>query len=217
MSICPRSPEHARARFALPMRLRSPVLLCISVGLVACAGFAGCARSPSLALQSISGAMPNLEFRLTDDNGRPVTAQSYRGDVVLLYFGYTHCPDACPTTLAVLSQAIKRLGEKASRVRVLFVSVDPRRDTGSLLKRYAGFFGPEFIGLRGDDEQLASVTRRYHASFRLDPPERDGDYTVQHSNSVYIFDPSGRARLVTDAADKPSLITHDLRALIGGA
>jgi len=195
---------------------RSRMLLCMGVALL-CAGATACSRSPTLVLQSISGAMPNLKFALTDVNGRAVTAQNYRGDAVLLYFGYTHCPDACPTTLAVLSRAIKGLGTKASQVRVLFVSVDPHRDTATLLKSYVGFFGPQFVGLRGDEAELLSVTRRYHASFKLDPPERDGDYTVEHTNSVYVFDPAGRARLVTDATDKPERITHDLRALIGGA
>lgn len=161
--------------------------------------------------------MPDLEFRLTDDTGRQVTGQSYRGDVVLLYFGYTHCPDACPTTLAVLSGVIKRLGADASRVRVLFVSVDPRRDTATLLKNYVGFFGPQFVGLSGNDAELQSLTRRYHASFRLDAPDGRGNYAVEHSNSVYVFGPAGRARLVTDATDQPNLITHDLRELIGGA
>ncbi|MGH8260633.1 MAG: SCO family protein [Steroidobacteraceae bacterium] len=158
--------------------------------------------------------MPELEFHLTDDNGRPVTAQSYRGDVVLLYFGYTHCPDVCPTTLALLSQAIKGLGPQAGRVCVLFLTVDPRRDTAAVLKRYVGFFGPQFVGLRGDDEQLLSVTRRYHASFKLDPPDRDGNYAVDHSSAVYVFDPKGRARLIADPEDQPKVITHDLRALI---
>ena len=196
---------------------RARVSHCMCLLVIVGVGITGCGRVPTLALQSISGTMPDLEFHLTDDSGRAVTARSYRGDVVLLYFGYTHCPDACPTTLAVLSQAIKPLGAEASGVRVLFVSVDPRRDNTALLKNYVGFFGPEFIGLRGDIGELTSLTGRYHASFKLDPPERDGNYTVEHSNSVYIFDPAGRVRLLTDATDKPTLITHDLRALIGGA
>jgi protein SCO1/2 len=161
--------------------------------------------------------MPDLQFQLTDDNGQPVTAQTYRGDVVLLYFGYTHCPDVCPTTLASLSQSVKGLGAESAKVRVLFVTVDPQRDTAELLKRYAGYFGPQFVGLRGDSTQLLTLTRRYDASFRLDAPDRSGDYGVQHSSAVYIFDPKGKARLVTDATDQPKLVTHDLRALIAGA
>ena len=184
--------------------------------LMVCAGLTACGSRPKLALQSISGVMPDLQFQLTDDDGRPVTAQSYRGDVVLLYFGYTHCPDVCPTTLASLSQAIKGLAAEASKVRVLFVTVDPQRDTAELLKRYAGYFGPQFVGLRGDDSQLRALTRRYDASFQIDAPDRSGNYSVQHSSAVYIFDSKGKARLVTDATDQNGLITHDLRALIAG-
>jgi protein SCO1 len=185
--------------------------------LAGCAILSACSQAPKLELQSISGVMPDLQFQLTDENGRAVTAQDYRGYVVLLYFGYTHCPDVCPTTLAFLSQAIKGLGTNAGKVRVLFVTVDPRRDTGALLKRYASYFGPQFSGLRGDATQLIPLTRRYHASFQLDAPDQYGNYAVQHSSAVYIFDPRGRARLVTDATDQARLLTHDLRALIGGA
>ena len=177
----------------------------------------GCRQTPDLELQSISGVMPDLQFHLTDAAGQAVNAKDYRHDVVLLYFGYTHCPDVCPTTLAVLSRAIKALGSEASDVRVLFVTVDPRRDSATLLKHYMGYFGPQFVGLRGDSRQLLAVTQRYHAAFELAAPDRQGNYSVQHSSAVYIFDTKGRARLVTDATDQPGLIAHDLRALLTGA
>lgn len=206
-------------------RLRSPSLrsfrslgpLILAAMLLTCADLAACSQTPKLALQSISGLMPDLQLQMTDDNGRAVSAQDYRGDVVLLYFGYTHCPDVCPTTLAFLSGAIKSLGTDAARVRVLFVTVDPGRDTGALLRRYVSYFGPQFVGLRGPAAQLLALTRRYHAGFELDPPDRDGNYAIQHSSAVYIFDAHGRARLVTDATDQSKLLSHDLRALIAGA
>lgn len=188
----------------------SRVAVALAVG--SCA-LSACSGAPSLDLQNISGVMPALEFQLTDGNGRAVTAQDYRGDVVLLYFGYTHCPDVCPTTLALLSRAIHGLGAKAAAVRVLFVTVDPKRDTIALLKRYAGYFGPEFVGLRGDGPQLARLTGRYHAAFHLDVPDPSGAYAVEHSSAVYIFDPKGHARVVADATDSAQLITHDLRVL----
>jgi protein SCO1/2 len=161
--------------------------------------------------------MPNLQFQLTDDDSRAVTARDYRGEVVLLYFGYTHCPDICPTTLATLSQAIKGLGTDANRVRVLFVTVDPQRDSAALLRRYVGYFGPQFVGLRAADAQLRPLATRYDANFHRDASDRDGNYAVQHSSAVYIFDEQGRARLLTDGTDKPAQITHDLHELIAGA
>jgi protein SCO1/2 len=100
---------------------------------------------------------------------------------------------------------------------VLFVTVDPQRDSAALLRRYVGYFGPQFVGLRGDDAQLQPLTKRYDTSFHRDTPDRDGNYAVQHSSAVYIFDAKGRARLLTDGTDKPAEITHDLHELIAGA
>jgi len=180
----------------------------------AAVAFAGCSRQPPFKLQSISGLMPALQFHLTDDDGRPVTAQDYRGDVVLLYFGYTHCPDVCPTTLAMLAQAIKALGPAASQVRVLFVSVDPQRDSAALLKRYVGYFGPQFVGLRGNDSALKLLAKRYRISYHLDPPDKYGNYAVEHSSAIFIFDQKGRARLLAGETDKPTSVTEDLSRLI---
>jgi len=202
------SSRHTGAR--TPRRGRS---LLGALVLVA-AALAGCARQPAFKLQTIDGLLPALKFNLTDDDGRPVTAQDYRGDVVLLYFGYTHCPDVCPTTLARLSQALKGLGASASKVRVLFVSVDPQRDTTALLKRYAGYFGPQFIGLRGDDDMLTRLAKRYRISYHRDPPDQYGNYSVEHSSAVFIFDQKGYARLLTGETDPPTTVTQDLSRLI---
>jgi protein SCO1 len=176
----------------------------------------GCSEQQPYRLQSIRGLMPRLEFQLTDDTGRDVTAVSYRGDVVLLYFGYTHCPDVCPTTLATLAQALARLGRDASRVRVLFVTVDPQRDTAPLLKRYMGYFGPQFIGARGDDAALNALARRYRVAYHLDPPDSNGNYAVEHSSVVLVFDQRGRARLLARDSDPPELIAQDLQRLLRG-
>ena len=212
------APSRSRRRAscpAQPQRVRHVAMIVAAMTL--CATVAACGHAPAFELQSISGAMPNLQFHLTDDDGRAVSAQDYRRDVVLLYFGYTHCPDVCPTTLAMLSQAINGLGADATRTRVLFVTVDPGRDSAALLRRYVGYFGPQFVGLRGDDAQLRPLIMRYDASFHRDAPDRDGNYAVQHSSSVYIFDAKGHARLLTDGTDKPTEITHDLHELIAGA
>jgi protein SCO1/2 len=186
----------------------------MAVGLALVAGVAGCSRQPPFNSQSISGLMPALKFQLTDDSGRAVTAQTYRGKVVLLYFGYTHCPDVCPTTLAMLAQALRGLGPSAQQVRVLFVSVDPQRDTVPLLKRYVTYFGPQFVGLRGADSALLPLARRYRIAFHRDPPDQYGNYAVQHSSAIFIFDQKGRARLLAGDTDKPAAIAQDLSRLV---
>jgi protein SCO1 len=174
-----------------------------------------CARSqPPFLLQDITGLMPALEFTLTNQDGQVVSAEDFRGRVVLLYFGYTQCPDVCPTTLAVLQRALRSLGSGAASVRVLFVSVDPERDTAAVLKRYVGNFGPEFVGLRGDERALNALTRRYRVAYHREPPDAQGFYGVDHSSAVFVFDQTGKARLLAGAPVSPATIAADLRRLI---
>lgn len=181
---------------------------------VAALALAGCTHQVHYALTDVSGLLPPLQFQLTDDNGAPVSAQSYRGDVVLLYFGYTNCPDECPTTLATLARVLHGLGPSASRVRVLFVSVDPQRDSAAVLKRYAAYFAPQVIGLRGPDSALNSLTHRYRVAFHRDKPDAYGNYAVEHSSAVFIFDEHGRARLLADSTKGAAAIGSDLRKLL---
>ena len=151
------------------------------------------AAAAALHMTDISGGMPKLDFRLTRAaDGAPVTGETYRGKVVVLYFGYTNCPDVCPTTLANLTDMLGKLN--SPDVRVLFVTVDPARDTVAVLKQYAAAFSPQIEGLRGSDNQLAELARRYRVAYTVDkgPP-----YQVMHSNAVFFFDRDGRARLVT--------------------
>lgn len=187
-----------------------------ALGLAVVLAIAGCVRQAPFALQNITGLMPTLEFHLRDGDARPVSAEDYRRKIVLLYFGYTSCPDVCPTTLAKLSQAVHNLGQQATNVRVLFVTVDPQRDTAAHLKSYASYFGPQFIGLRGDDQPLAALARRYRVTYSLDPPDRNGNYSVEHSSAVFIFDQTGRPRLLAQSTDTPTAIASDLRRLLNG-
>ena len=187
------------------------------IAALAILALAACSHQPPYALHDISGLLPPLQFQLTDDNGRPVTAQSYRGDIVLLYFGYTNCPDVCPTTLAMLAQALRGLGQQASKVRVLFVSVDPHRDSAALMKRYVGYFGPQFVGLRGPDSELIPLTRRYRVAFHRDAPDQYGNYAVEHSSAVFIFDRRGRVRLLASSSDGAAAVTTDLRRLVASS
>ena len=160
--------------------------------------------------------MPDLEFRLTDDSGRKVSAADYRGQTVMLFFGYTNCPDVCPTTLVKLSAALKRMGGAAQRVRVLFVTVDPKRDTLEVLHRYARAFGSRITGLRGSEAELHALVKRYRITYSYGKPDAGGDYEVTHSSAVFVFDAAGKARLMVLPNDGDKAIAEDLRRLVGG-
>jgi protein SCO1/2 len=180
--------------------------------LAACAG-----RDPSYALKNVTGLVSPLEFQLTNQDGQPVTAADYRHDIVLLYFGYTACPDECPTTLATLANALRTLGARSSRVRVLFVSVDPRRDTTEVLKRYVSNFGPEFVGLRGDQAELVDLSKRYRIAYHYEKPDKDGNYEVDHSSAIFVFDGTGRARLLGQSDNTAQQVAADLNRLLASS
>ena|SRR5581483_10831364 len=170
---------------------------------------AACGRG-SFHMTDISGAMPRLDFKLTRvSDGRTVTGRDYRGQVVILYFGYTNCPDICPATLANMAGVLSKVGSE--KVRLLFVTVDPERDTPVLLNRYVHAFSPQFDGLRGGDEELADVARRYRVAYSVDPKP---PYTVMHSNAVFFFDPTGRIRLVTTDTTDTDAIAEDIKRLL---
>jgi len=170
---------------------------------------AACSRG-SFHVTDISGAMPRLDFHLTRvSDGHAVTGQGYRGQVVILYFGYTNCPDICPATLANMAGVLSKVNSK--NVRLLFVTVDPNRDTPDVLNRYVHAFSAQFDGLRDSDNELADVARRYRVAYSVDPKP---PYTVRHSNAVFFFDPSGRIRLVTTDTTDTDAIAEDVRHLL---
>jgi protein SCO1/2 len=158
-----------------------------------------------------------LEFQLTNQDGQPVSAADYRHDLVLLYFGFTECPDECPTTLTMLANALTTLGPQAADVRVLFVSVDPRRDTTEVLKRYVSHFGPEFVGLRGDQAELTELSKRYRISYHYEKPDKYGNYEVDHSSAIFVFDRDGRARLLGESDNTAQQVASDLRRLLASS
>lgn len=171
----------------------------------------GCDAEPWYGTD-ITGAMPRLQFSMTRaSDGANVTEAQYRGKLVVLYFGYTQCPDVCPTVLANISEALQRLGAKANRVSVLFVTVDPNRDTLPLLKAYAKAFAPQMDGLRGSDNAIATLARRYRVAYSVNagPP-----YEVMHSDAVFMFDATGRARLVTLNTDNTTALAADMERLL---
>ena len=167
----------------------------------------GCSK-PSFHMTDISGGMPKLDFHMTA-GGKPVTGQDFRGKVVALYFGYSHCPDVCPTTLANLTEM---LGKAASPdVRVLFVTVDPDRDTDAVLADYAKAFSPQVVGLRGSPNTLAALARTYRIAYEV---KQGPPYEVTHSNAVFFFDRDGRARLVTTDTTDTAAMAEDLKRLL---
>lgn len=191
-------------------RVRGPAAIGLAVLLAACS------HAGPWELHNVSGFVPSLHFSMTDQNGGAVRARDYRGKIVAVYFGYTHCTDACPVTVAKLASALHRLGPAASRVRVLFVTVDPARDTPAVLKHYLSSFGPQFVGLRGSDHMLRALARRYRVTYQA-VDDQHGDlpvnYEVTHSNGIFIFGPDGTARLVATPYDGVTQIAHDLRRL----
>jgi len=175
-----------------------------------------CQRSAPLPFQltNISGHMPALDFKLTDDQGKPVSGADYRGKVVLLYFGYTHCPDVCPLTLEQLHVVMQRLGPLADGARILFVSVDPARDTPAVLHAYVNAFDPRAVGLTGDPRVIEALVKRYRSAFTREPASSDGNYEVSHSSAIYVFDRNGNARVLSTPTDSRDDLVHDLHLLL---
>lgn len=159
--------------------------------------------------------MPPLDFELISEEARSVTEADYVGDVTLLFFGFTHCPHICPTTLTNLAAISQELGEEAQNdLRVLFVSVDPNRDDPATLREYTDAFGPEFTGLTGDDEDLQALTRRYRVTYGYGEKDDAGNYDVSHSNAVFAFDRDGDARLLIREDDPKEAVVADLSRLL---
>jgi protein SCO1 len=186
---------------------------------IAVAFLAGCDNGAKWHAIDVSGSLPALSFTMTrSEDGKRVTEADYRGKIVLLYFGYTECPDECPTTLANMAQILRRLGADAPHLRILFVTVDPNRDTAPVLAAYVKNFAPEIVGLRGTPDELAALARRYRVVYSVTPATEDQPYEVTHSAGIYVFDRSGAARLIFASLDTatPDIAgtTADLRRLV---
>jgi len=190
---------------------RNPIIL-ISA-LTACIALVACAEKTHWRTDNIDGLMPTLEFNMTDDAGQAVNARTYRGKTVLLYFGYTNCPDVCPTTLAKLGQALDATRNHGAATVVLFVTVDPKRDTVERMHEYVQSFGSWFVGLRGTPDELEALTKRYRVTYSFGKPDKDGNYDVTHSTAVFVFDGTGRSRLLMLPRDSAADITADLDQL----
>lgn len=163
----------------------------------------------------ITGVMPDLDFTLIEESGNEVTAEEYDDKATLLFFGFTHCPDVCPLTLARLASELRQLSEQErEQIQVLFVSVDPDRDTPELLADYTSAFGPEFIGLTGTQAQLREITRRFRVTYSYAEPDEYGSYDVSHSSAVFGFNADGEAAILMRDDLAPEEQLSDIRQLI---
>jgi protein SCO1/2 len=196
-------------------RRLAAALAVAALALGACDKLLPNARSPFNGID-VTGAPFGGDFRLADADGRTRSLADFRGKVVVLVFGYTHCPDVCPTTLSDFASAVKRLGPEGSRVQVLFVTVDPQRDSAQLLKEYVPAFHPSFIGLRGDEAATNKVTRDFRIYVNRNEKGGSASYTVDHAAQSFVFDPTGRLRLVIGYGLEPEKIAKDLRLLLNG-
>jgi protein SCO1 len=172
------------------------------------------AKGPSFQATDLTGASFGRDFELTAPDGKPRRLADFRGKAVVLFFGYTQCPDVCPTTLAALADAMKELGADADRVQVLFVTIDPERDTPALLAQYVPAFDPRFLGLYGDADATARTAKEFKIIYQKVPGAAPGSYTMDHSAGTYIFDPQGRLRLYVSNAQGSGVFAHDLRELL---
>lgn len=168
------------------------------------------------AVHPVRGFLPDLQFTLQGAGGTTVTEQDFAGKIVLMFFGYARCPDICPTTMIQLAQVTEALGVDAEKVRILFVSVDPHRDTPDILQAYVDQFDQHAIGLTGDETAIANLARRYRVAYEIEkPPANDpAHYTVAHSRGIYCFDQQGRARWLASDTESQDEILTALRPLL---
>jgi protein SCO1/2 len=202
------------------MAVRRSLILSLALGplLAACDKAAlpglGASSKPSFKAIDITGADYAQGLELTDPSGKRRTLAEFKGKVVVVFFGFTHCPDVCPTTLVELSAVKKQLGADGERVQVVFVTVDPERDTPELLKAYVENFDKGFVALRGTPEETRAVAKHFKVFYNKVPGKTETSYTVDHTAGSYVFDTAGRIRLFTRHGSGTEALAHDLRILL---
>jgi protein SCO1/2 len=177
---------------------------------------AGCQQSAAekFVNTDVTGLEYAKDFALTDHNGKPRTLADFKGKAVVMFFGYTQCPDVCPTTMAEMANVMKELGPQADKVQVLFVTVDPARDTPQILAQYVPAFDKRFLGLYGDEAATAKVAKEFKVFYQKVPGKTAGSYTMDHTAGSYVFDPQGRIRLFVRHGQGAEPIVHDLKLLL---
>jgi protein SCO1 len=186
------------------------VFLAVALAVAACSG----PERPQFKSSDITGADYAKDFTLTDHTGKPRRLADFHGKVVTVFFGYTQCPDVCPTSLATMAEVLRLLGPDAGKVQVLFITVDPERDTPQLLAQYVPAFNPTFLGLYGDLPTTAAVARDFKIFYKK---QGEGpNYTVDHSAGTFVFDPAGRLRLYVKHGESAAVIAEDIKVLLAG-
>jgi protein SCO1/2 len=186
----------------------------LGAGLVAVCLAACSPGAPTFQGADVTGVSFGRDFHLTDHNGKPRSLADFRGKAVVIFFGYTQCPDYCPTTMSELAAAMTELGSDASRVQVLFITVDPERDTRELLAQYVPAFNPTFLGLYGDAAATAATAKEFKVLYQKEPGPTPSTYTLDHSAGTFIYDPQGRLRVFEAYGKGPDVLAHDIRAVL---
>lgn len=185
--------------------------LALATGLI----LSACSKPEEKFLNTdLTGLSYAKDFALIDQNGQPRTLADFKGKAVVLFFGYTQCPDVCPTTMFEMTKVMTQLGPLAERVQVLFVTVDPERDTQDLLAAYIPNFDKRFLGLYGNAEATAKVAKEFKVFYQKSSGKTPDSYTMDHTAASYVFDPQGRIRLYVQYGQKPEAIVHDLKLLL---
>jgi len=171
-------------------------------------------EGPKFKASDVTGSAFGREFSLRDPAGKTRTLADFRGKAVVVFFGYTQCPDVCPTTLSTLAETMKLLGPDADRVQVIFITIDPERDTPPLLAEYVPAFDKRFLGLWGNAAETERVAKEFKVIYQKQPGATPTTYTMDHSAGVFLFDPQGRLRLYARHGQSPDVFAHDLRELL---
>ncbi len=184
----------------------------LSLMIVACQGQES--ARPAYQGTDISSMQLGSDFTLTDHHGKKRRLSEFHGKAVVLFFGYIHCPDVCPTTLAELASTMKKLGSDADRVQVLFVSVDPERDSAEQMAAYVTAFDPRFIGLSGSTSDITNVARAYKIVHEKRGDIASGNYTIDHSAASFLFDPQGKLQVMIPYGGGSDMFVHDLKIVL---
>lgn len=188
----------------------------VAAGLAALVLAACAPEKPSFKSVDVTGAEFGRELALTDHTGKVRTLADFKGKVVAVFFGFTRCPDVCPTTLAEMKLVKERLGTDGDKLQVLFVTVDPERDTPELLAKYVPAFDPAFLGLRGDAEATAKTAKEFKVFYQKSPGSSPDNYSIDHTAATFIYDPQGRLRLFAKHGSGPDALTQDVKLLLAG-
>ena len=195
-------------------RARRRLLLAATLVLAGCDRLAAPAAGPQFHATDITGAGFGRSLALPDQTGRMRTLDDFKGKVTVIFFGYTQCPDVCPTTMAELAQVKRALGKDGERVQGVFVTIDPERDTPEVLRNYVASFDPGFVALRGTPEQTAAAAKEFKVFYAKVPGKSPGSYTMDHTAASYVLDPAGRVRLFVRYGSGSTALAADLKALL---